>query len=151
MKYIKHFNESVLDGDFLVKVINNELEEFYNSHSFTGTSKKERDIIKSIFVFNNTEPSYEHFYDTKLYTSPSIYYNKLNTTDVDHNTVFTMTFERCDDDWWIVYDIDDFGGRNLVEYEDNEIIYLCDGIDGLKLLQSMLEKGNINIDEKMWG
>ena len=145
MKYIKHFNESVLDGDFLVKFINNELEEFYTIHGFTGSDTKERELIKSIFVFNNTEPDYGHFYDSKLY-SLTIYYNKLNTTDV-----FAMTFERCDDDWWIVYDIDDFGGRNLVEYEDNEIIYLCDGIDGLKLLQSMLEKGNINIDEKMWG
>ena len=151
MKYIKHFNESVLDGDFLVKFINNELEEFYNSHSFTYTSKKERDIIKSIFVFNNTEPSYEHFYGSKFYTSPSIYYYKSNTTDGDHNTVFNMIFERCDDEWWLVYDSNDFGGRNLTEYEDNEMIYLCDGIDGLKLLQSMMDKGKIDLNEKMWG
>ena len=60
---------------------------------------------------------------------------------------YNIAFEKCDDDWWIVYDNSNFGERNKYR----EVVYLCDGIDGLKLLQSMMATGKMDIDEKMWG
>jgi len=143
MKYLKKFNESIIDGDFLIKKLHYANDFMRNDSSIrkpVDMSESEEELIMDLFgdAMSKTDKLRTgNFYPSGggICFTPDRGEFPVRYISSDQSGINNY-FIKFEDDWWIVI---------LSPFDET---WLCDGVDGLNLLSKYLHS-NVTGDEML--
>lgn len=131
------FNESLTDGDFLVKVLTEgDYDNWIGDHNSVVMDSITLGRIKGLFdMFKSFNQTLSNYSNKDLIEMDSM-----------------LGIIKCSDDWFIIIDyfnkISSLTGR----YEDDcdKYIYLVDGMEGLELISNILKGLELESKDIIW-
>ena len=147
MVRIKRFNESIsiMYGDFLLKLI--------STYDYVIFSESRGELLISdddMLLLGNIFKGARDFIRYKSIPSDKLAGKKVSMFVTDHTEIGIFKYS---DDWWILKDYSDVIRRQTDSYSyDGNLnhIYLCDGIDGLKLFNDLINGKNLESRDIIW-
>ena len=146
MVRIRRFNESfLLDGDFLIKRCDgDDTEEFWPIGEEEEITQFDVDKLKDIF------PIYQSFLLSRNKKYVEVTFEGQNRFLQPHCFIFSIS--KLKDEWWIIIDTNLFINTKIpidIRSADKDN-FLCDGEDGLKLFNELLQGKNLESKDIIW-
>jgi hypothetical protein len=156
--HIKKFNESWVDGEFLVKSTSygDSIEEWIDGKESIKIEEKELNKLKSIFepvILGKNSSRFTNITERVRGTNGTIVNDKAYTLSIDLS-IKCISFYKYDDDWYLINIRETATGSmglpGLPVPTSQDLSFFCDGMEGVihfsKILKGEVEWG----DRKIW-